>query len=59
MNPASKYDWTPALIAIRKAGVRRDPVSTIARQCARSWLAYHVAALLAGMAVGSLIVWAL
>ena len=41
MTPASKYDWLPALIALDKAGI--DHTTVVARECARSWLAFHVA----------------
>jgi len=43
-RPASKYDWLPALIALDKAGI--DHTTVVARDCARSWLALHVAAAL-------------
>lgn len=44
MTRASKYDWLPALIALDKAGI--DHTTVVARECARSWVAYHVAAAL-------------
>lgn len=56
MIPASKYDWLPALIALDKAGI--DHTTVVARDCARSWLALHVAAALLGLLTGAAL-WAL
>lgn len=56
-RPASKYDWLPCLIALDKAGI--DHTTVVARQCARSWAAYHACGFLAGAGAGLLFVWAL
>lgn len=51
MTRASKHDWLPCLIALDKAGI--DHTAIVARECARSWLALHVAAALLGLLTGA------
>jgi len=51
MTRASKHDWLPCLIALDKAGI--DHTAIVARECARSWLALHVAGFIFAVLCGA------